>query len=186
MSAALLDDLAVLVDNLTMPGDDAATASRLGLQRFHSGNDLEGVAEDDREQKSPFQDGQECEGVDSRRIADQARGDGQNQQAMGNRSSERTLFRELVIAVERVEVSRQSSEEDHVGFRDGSARTLPFVAYHQIVQGENVEGSVEPRSTSLIGKLSKNSQENERLERHLRAMDARIVTGPFRSVKSND
>ena len=146
----MLDDLAVLVQDLTMPGDDAATASGLGLQGFHPGNHLEGVAEDDREEESPFQDRQECQGIDPRGIADQPRGDGQTEQAMGNRSSERTLFRELVVAVERVEVARQSGEEDHVGFRDGPARTLPFVAQDQIIQGKNFDRSVGPRPTSLI------------------------------------
>jgi hypothetical protein len=104
LGTALLDDLVVLIDDLSPPGDDAATAPRLGLQVFHLGNDPQSVTKDDREKKSPFQDGQEREGVDSRRIAGQPCGDGQNEQAMSDWSSEGTLCRELVVAVERVKV----------------------------------------------------------------------------------
>ena len=59
---------------------------------------------------------------------------------MGYRSSEWPLLRQLMIAVEWVEVSRESGEEDHVGLRHGPGGALPFVAEDQVIENQYFEG----------------------------------------------
>ena len=58
---------------------------------------------------------------------------------MGYGSSERPYFRQLMVTMERVEVSRESGEEDHVGLRDGPGGALPFVAEDQVIENQYFE-----------------------------------------------
>jgi hypothetical protein len=52
-----------------MPGDDASPAAGTRFQRLDRRHDMDRVSKEDRTVEFPFQDGQERERVDSRRLA---------------------------------------------------------------------------------------------------------------------
>ena len=88
LGAAFLDQVSILIENSSVPGDDASPTFGLGLQRLDGGQGVDRVPEDDRPMKLPFEDRQKCEGVDARRLAHQAGGDGQTEQSMSHRPAE--------------------------------------------------------------------------------------------------
>src|SRR6185437_15933789 len=83
-----LEGLAVGVDKPALPGDDPAPSARPRLERDDPRDDLDGVAEGDRMKELPLQDGEERQGLDAGRMAGQARGDRQAEQAMRDRLAE--------------------------------------------------------------------------------------------------
>ena len=121
-----------------MPGYDAAAASRLGLQVSTRETTLM-VSPKPMGNEPPFQDRQKRQGINPRSMRDQSRRDGQAEDSMGHGSSEGPLLRQLMITVERVEVSRESCEEDHVGLRHGPGGALPFVAEDQVIENQYFE-----------------------------------------------
>ena len=88
LRASFLDEVTVLIEDSTMPGDDASSAVRVRLQRLDLRERVDRVPEDDRTMEFPFKDCEEGERVDARSLADQAGGDGQTEQAMGHRPAE--------------------------------------------------------------------------------------------------
>jgi len=139
LSAAFLNDDRILIQDSTMPGYDAAAASRLGLQVLDARNHPDGVPEANRRMKPPFQDRQERQSINPRSMRNQSGCDGQAEDSMGYGSSERPRLRQLMITVEWVEVSRESGEEDHVCLRHGPGGALPFVAEDQVIENQYFE-----------------------------------------------
>ena len=88
LSAAFLNQVSILIEDSPVPGDDASPSAGLRLQRLDRGEGVDRITEDDRTMKLPFEDGQEREGVDARRLAHQAGGDGQTEQSMSHRPAE--------------------------------------------------------------------------------------------------
>src|SRR4051794_9059701 len=122
-----------------MPGHDAAAASRLGLQAFDTRNHADSISEADRRNEFPFQDRQERQSINPWSMRDQTGCDGQPEDSMGYRSSERPYFRQLMVTMERVEISRESGEKDHVRLRHGPGGALPFVAEDQVIENQYFE-----------------------------------------------
>ena len=88
---------------------------------------MDRVTEDDGTVKLPFENGQKCEGVDTRCLAHQAGGNGQTKQSVGHGPAEGVALGRRMINMQRIEVARQAGEENNIGFRDGSPWALPLV-----------------------------------------------------------
>src|SRR5262249_11959167 len=80
----LLDDFAVLLEYLSLPGDHAAAAAIAGFFVQHLGVQAQGVADEDRVLEYPFANAQKCQGAHRRSIRAQAGADGPDQKAMSN------------------------------------------------------------------------------------------------------
>jgi hypothetical protein len=115
-----------------MPGDDASPAAGTRFQRLDRRHDMDRVSKEDRTVEFPFQDGQERERVDSRRLASQTGGDGQTQQPVGDWAAEGVADLRRMIYVERIEIAREPCEAHNVRLGYGPARTFPLVAHDEI------------------------------------------------------
>ena len=78
--------------------------------------------------KLPLEDGEKCEGVDPRCLAHQTGGDRQTEQPMSHRPAEWVVLGRRMIDMERIEISRESGEQDDIRFGHGSSRALPLIA----------------------------------------------------------
>jgi hypothetical protein len=84
--------------------------------------------------KFPFEDAQKRECVDSRRLAHEAGCNGQTEQSMRHRPAEGVVLGGRMIDMKGIKISRQSGEEDNIGFRDGSSRALPLIPDYEIIE----------------------------------------------------
>src|SRR6266511_2416622 len=85
---ALLDDLPLLVDELPLPGDDAATTARPRFLLQHLAADADGVADEDRLAELPVADRQHGESAHDRDVDAQSAADGEDEQAVGDGPAE--------------------------------------------------------------------------------------------------
>jgi hypothetical protein len=60
--------------------------------------------------KLPFQNGEECEGIDPRSLAHQTRGNRKTEETMSHRPAERVAFGGGMVDVEGVEIPGESGE----------------------------------------------------------------------------
>jgi hypothetical protein len=134
LGAAFLNQVSILIENFSMPGDDSSAASGLRLQRKYGGQGVNRVPKDDGAVKFPFENGQKRECVDTRRLAHQARGDRQAKQSMSHWPAERVALGRRMINMKRIEIARQSCEEDNISFGDGSPWALPLITDREIIK----------------------------------------------------
>jgi len=95
---------------------------------------MDRITENDWAVKLPFQNGQECESVDARSLTHQSGCDGQTKQSVSHRPPEGAVQSGRMIDMERIEVSRQTGEDDDIGLRYGPTWALPLIADHEIVE----------------------------------------------------
>ena len=88
LGSPFLNQVSILIENFSVPGDDASPSVGLGLQRHDGGEGVDRITENDWPMKLPFEDGQKREGVDARCLAHQAGGDGQTEQPMSHGPAE--------------------------------------------------------------------------------------------------
>jgi len=134
LGPALLYQVSILVENFSPPRDDPSPAFGLRLQRENGGYGVDRISENDWPMKLPFEDGQKCEGIDARCLAYQPGGDGQAKQSMSHRPAEGIALRGRMIDMQRVIISRQTGEENDIGFRHGPSWALPFVSDREIIE----------------------------------------------------
>ena len=114
LGPTFLNETALLVENSAIPGDFTAPAIPAGFQGLDPRDPMERVAEDDRVMEFPFEDGQKRQGIDSRGLTHQARGDRQTEKPMSDRPAKRAEFRRDVIHMDWVEISGESREQDNI------------------------------------------------------------------------
>jgi hypothetical protein len=134
LGAPFLYQVSILIENFSVPGDDASTSSGMRFQRKNGGQGVNCVSKDDWSVKSPFENGQERKGVDARRLAHEAGGNGQTKQAMSHGPAEGIALGGRMIDMKRIEIARQSGEQDDIGFRDSPAWALPLISDHEIIE----------------------------------------------------
>ena len=88
LGAAFLNQVSILIQNFSVPCNDATPSSCLTLQRNNDRQGVDRVPKDDWSVEFPFEDCQERQGVDTRSLAHEARGDGQTKQSMGHGPAE--------------------------------------------------------------------------------------------------
>jgi hypothetical protein len=129
-----LNQIAILIEDSSVPCDYSPTPFCLRLQRLDGGKCVDRVAEKYRLMKLPFEDRQKREGVDARRLAHQSTCDGKAEQAMRDRPSEWAAPRRRMIDMKGIEISRQTSKEYNIGLRDGPSWAFPLVTNHKIIE----------------------------------------------------
>jgi hypothetical protein len=134
LGAAVLNQVSMLIQDFSVPGDDASPSPGLRLQRKYCREGVDRIAEDNRSMKLPFEDAQEREGVDARRLAHESGGDGQTKQSMSHGSTERVDLGRRMISMKRIEISRETREEDNIGFGHGSSGAFPLISDHEIIE----------------------------------------------------
>ena len=134
LSASLLDEVAGLIENSPVPGDNTSPAPRLCLQRLDGGNRVDRIAENDGTMKLPFKDGHESEGVDTGGLAHESGGNGEAEQAMGHGAAEGIALGRRMIDMQGIEVAREAGKEDDISFRYGSSWTFPFVTDDKVIE----------------------------------------------------
>jgi hypothetical protein len=92
------------------------------------------IAEDDGSMKLPFEDGQEREGVDPRCLAHESGGNGQTEQSMSDGAAKRVDLSGRMIGMKRIEISRETREEDNIGFGHGSSWAFPLISDCEIIE----------------------------------------------------
>ena len=95
---------------------------------------MDGIPKNDWPMEFPFEDGQKCEGIDARRLAEETGGDGQAKQSMSHWPAKGTALGGRMIDMQRIIISRQTREENNIGFRHGPSWALPFVPDHEIIE----------------------------------------------------
>jgi len=134
LGAAFLNQVSILIQNFSVPCNDATPSSCLTLQRNNDRQGVDRVPKDDWSVEFPFEDCQERQGVDTRSLAHKARGDGQTKQSMSHGPTEGIASGGRMIDMKRVKIARQSGEEDNIGFRHGSSWALPLITDHEIIE----------------------------------------------------
>ena len=134
MGAPFLNQVSILIQNFSVPRNDASPSSRLRLKRKNDGQGVNRVAKDDWPVKFPFEDRQKRQRVDTWRLAHKAGGDGQTKQSMSHGPAEGIASGGRMIDMERVKIARQSGEEDNIGFRHGPSWALPLITDHEIIE----------------------------------------------------
>lgn len=129
-----LNQIAILIEDSSMPCDYAPTPFCLRLQRLDGGKCVDRVAEKYRLMKLPFEDRQKREGVNARRLAHQSTCNGQAEQAMRHWPSEWAAPRRRVIDMKRIEISRQTGKDYNIGLCNGPSRAFPLVTDHKIIE----------------------------------------------------
>jgi len=137
LSAAFLNEVAVLIQNPPVPRDNAPASFGLRLQQFNFGYGMDRIAEDDGTMKFPFEDRHECQGVNARSLAHQSRGNGQAEETVCDGPSEGVAPGGRMVDMQRIEVSRQAGEEHDIGFRHCSSWALPFITDDEIIKRAN-------------------------------------------------
>jgi hypothetical protein len=134
LGAAFLNQVSILIQNFSVPCNDASPSSCLTLQRNNDRLGVDRVPKDDWSVEFPFEDCQERQGVDARSLAHEAGGDGQTKQSMSHRPAEGIASGGRMIDMKRVKIARQSGEEDNIGFRHGPSWALPLITDHEIIE----------------------------------------------------
>jgi hypothetical protein len=134
LGASFLNHVSVLIENSPVPGDDASASFGLWFERHYGRDGVNRITEDDGQMELPLENGQEREGVDPRRLADQASRDGQTEQPMRDRFSEVIALSERMVDMQRIEVAGKTSEEDDIGFSHGPSGTFPFVTDDEVIE----------------------------------------------------
>src|SRR5262249_45506395 len=124
---ALLGDLAGLINDLPLPGDDAAPPPAAHLFLDDARPQFDRVADEDRLLELPVADGDEGQRAHHGAVDGEAGGDRKDEHAVGDGPAERRGAGELVIEVDRVEVAAEAGEVDDVGLRHGAARRQPLL-----------------------------------------------------------
>ena len=113
-----LNDLVVLIDDGSAPGDDAAFAAtslflghdfRLGANR---------VADEDRSFEVPILDAHEGDRSHQRRVDGQSGADRPDQHAMRDRLTKQRRLGEFVVDVDRIEIAADAREIDEIRLRE--------------------------------------------------------------------
>ncbi len=128
LGASLLDNFTILIQNPAAPGYHSAPASGARFERFDTRDDVNGVAEHDREVERPLEDPEECQGVDPGCMTGQTGYDRQAEQSVRNRLAEGMAPGGLVVHVERVEVAGKAGEGNDIGLGHSPVWAFPFVA----------------------------------------------------------
>jgi hypothetical protein len=134
LGATFLNQVSILIQNFSVPCNDASPSSCLSLQRNNDRLCVDRVAEGDWSVEFPFEDCQERQGVDARRLAHEAGGDGQTKQSVSHGPAEGIASGGRMIDMKGVKIARQSGEEDNIGFRHGPSWTLPLITDHEIIE----------------------------------------------------
>jgi len=129
-----LNEVPILIQNATKPCDDATAAAGNGFACEDRRHDVDRVPEEDRAVKLPFQDAQECQCVDSRRLARKTRGDGQTKESVRDWAAEGVAGLRRMINVEWIEIAREARKAHDVRLGDRPPRTYPFVARDEIIE----------------------------------------------------
>ena len=134
LGSSFLNQVSILIQNFSVPGDDASPAFGLRLQRLDGGQGVNRITEKDWPVKLPFENRQKREGVDAWRLAHQAGGNGQTKQPMSHGPAEGIALGGRMIDMERIKISRQTGEENDVGFRHGPSWAFPLITDHEIIK----------------------------------------------------
>ncbi len=126
--------MTILIQNAPAPGDDASPTAGARFERQDRRHDVDRIAKEDGTMKSPFQDGQERQGVHSRRLACETGGDRETKEPMGDWAAEGVADLRRMIYVERIEIARETREPHDVGLSHRPARTFPLVAHDEIIK----------------------------------------------------
>jgi hypothetical protein len=151
--ATFLDEVSVLVDDASVPGDDSAAAGSAWLEGLDGRNHMDGVTEKDRAMKAPFKDRQKGQGGDVGCLARQAASDGQSQKAVGNGASKGIGRWGRMIGMQRIEVSGQAGEQNNIRFGDGASGAFPLIADREFIECADrpgMTGHVLGSSTVLL------------------------------------
>jgi hypothetical protein len=134
LGAPFLNQVSILIQNFSVPRNDASPSSRLRLKRKDGGQGVNRVAKDDWPVKFPFEDRQKRQRVDTWRLAHEAGGDGQTEQSMSHWAAEGVALSRRMIDVKRIKIARQTGEDDNIGFRHGPSRAFPLITDHEVIE----------------------------------------------------
>ncbi len=129
--------MAVLIEDLPVPGYDSAPAFSLGPQFLDLGKCMDRVTKEDRPVEFPVEDRQECQGIDAWRLTHQTRCDGKSKETVCHWPSEGVAVGGRMVDVERIEISGESGEQDDIRFGYGSSWALPLIANDEIIKEPN-------------------------------------------------